>query len=136
MASTQSTKQKQKTKRKEYSIEQVKTLGQQLLSSRAHINNIPKLLTFVSPSSSPEYVLECILSLQSFFIPVLSDLPPSSSKSLLSGGVVGKSSVDPELEYRSTVRLWFDEFVNSLIAIAVSSKSSETLKVSFFFSCS
>ncbi|KAI3875444.1 hypothetical protein MKX03_023240 [Papaver bracteatum] len=114
-------------KSKQYSIEKVKKLGQELLTSRAHINNIPILLTFISPSSSPEYVFESIISLQSFFIPVLSDLPPSSSsKSTLN---TKKSSiVDRDLEYKNMLRLWFDEFVNSLIAVAVSEDSTDDLK--------
>ncbi|KAI3956219.1 hypothetical protein MKW98_008737 [Papaver atlanticum] len=114
-------------KSKQYSIEKVKKLGQELLTSRAHINNIPILLTFISPSSSPEYVFECIISLQSFFIPVLSDLPPPSlSKSTLN---TKKSSVvDHDLEYKNMLRLWFDEFVNSLIAVAVSEDSTDDLK--------
>ncbi|XP_026394732.1 nucleolar complex protein 4 homolog [Papaver somniferum] len=114
-------------KSKQYSIEKVKKLGQELLTSRAHINNIPILLTFISPSSSPEYVFESIISLQSFFIPVLSDLPPSSSsKSTLN---TKKSSVvDADLEYKNMLRLWFDEFANSLIAVAVSEDSTDDLK--------
>ncbi|KAI3947819.1 hypothetical protein MKX01_034484 [Papaver californicum] len=114
-------------KSKQYSIEKVNKLGQQLLTSRAHINNIPILLTFVSPSSSSEYVVESIISLQSFFIPVLSDLPSSSSsKSTLNARK--SSAVDPELEYKNMLRLWFDEFVNSLIAVAVSEDSIDGLK--------
>ncbi|KAI3942753.1 hypothetical protein MKW92_026673 [Papaver armeniacum] len=114
-------------KSKQYSIEKVQKLGQELLTSRAHINNIPILLTFISPTSSPEYVFESIISLQSFFIPVLSDLPPSSSsKSTLN---TKKSSVvDRDLEYKNMLRLWFDEFVNSLIAVAVSEDSTDDLK--------
>ncbi|KAI3921955.1 hypothetical protein MKX01_005644 [Papaver californicum] len=114
-------------KSKQYSIEKVQKLGQQLLTSRAYINNIPILLTFVSPSSDSEYVFESIISLQSFFIPVLSDLPPSSSsKSTLN---TRKSSVvGPELEYKNMLRLWYDEYVNSVIAVAVSEDSTDDLK--------
>ncbi|MCL7030767.1 hypothetical protein MKW94_013521 [Papaver nudicaule] len=115
-------------KSKQYSIEKVKKLGQKLLTSRAHINNIPILLKFISPSSSSEYVFESIISLQSFFIPVLSDLPPSSSSSKSTLNVRKSLVVDPELEYKNMLRLWFDEFVNSLIAVAVSEDSTDDLK--------
>ena len=116
--------QKKKDKR---SLSDLKTLGRQLLSSRAHINNLPLLLTYISPSSPPHYVLEALLSLQSFFSPLLHDLPPlSSSKPSLS------SNGDPEVIYRTWLRSKFDELVKSLIDIAVSSGCEETLRVSSF----
>ncbi|OVA00640.1 CCAAT-binding factor [Macleaya cordata] len=123
MASILATKQKKK--RRGCSLEDVKTLGEQLLSSRAHINNLPLLLNFISPSSSPEHVIESTVTLQSFFIPVLPDLPSSSSKPSFDGG---KSSKDPELVYKTWLRSQFDDFVKSLIALTVSSQSNETLR--------
>ncbi|GLU21514.1 hypothetical protein SLE2022_376480 [Rubroshorea leprosula] len=48
MASTLATKMKTKLK-------DVKDLGQQLLSSRAHINNLPLFLTFISPSLPSQF---------------------------------------------------------------------------------
>ncbi|RXH93036.1 hypothetical protein DVH24_013612 [Malus domestica] len=78
MASILSKKQKQKQKATKLS--DLKTLGNELLSSRAHINNLPKLLSFVSPASPPQNIVESLLSLQSFFTPLLPDLPSSSSK--------------------------------------------------------
>ncbi|XP_054786804.1 protein NUCLEOLAR COMPLEX ASSOCIATED 4 [Prosopis cineraria] len=112
---------KQKRK-KSHSLSDVKTLGLQLLSSRAHINNLPLLLSFVSPSSPPKYVLESLLSLQSFFLPLLPDLPSSSSSPL------DKSSHDPQLIYRTWIRSKFDDFINSLIEVFVSPQSDETLE--------
>ncbi|KAI8555135.1 hypothetical protein RHMOL_Rhmol05G0150900 [Rhododendron molle] len=72
--------EEKKRKSEKYSMSDLKTLGHQLLSSRAHINNLPILLTFVSSSSSspPYYSLEALLSLHSFFIPLLPQLPSSS----------------------------------------------------------
>ncbi|XP_077219879.1 CCAAT-binding factor isoform X2 [Tasmannia lanceolata] len=118
MASILSKKQK---KRENYTLKDLKTLGQQLLSSRSHINNLPLLLSFISPSSPPQHALESLLSLQSFFIPVLPDLPPSSSKSLA-------EKEDPEAVYRTWLRSKFDQFINSLVNLAVSSQSDEALK--------
>ncbi|XP_008447831.1 protein NUCLEOLAR COMPLEX ASSOCIATED 4 [Cucumis melo] len=116
---------KKKTKNeKTHSLSDLKTLGLQLLSSRAHINNLPLLLTFVSPSSPPPYVLEALLSLQSFFITNLPTLP-SSSKPPLAGDDV---QVDAEFIYRTWLRSKFDELVKSLIDVAVSSECDDTLK--------
>ncbi|KAF7816456.1 nucleolar complex protein 4-like protein [Senna tora] len=109
-------------KKSKTSLSDVKTLGRQLLSSRAHINNLPLLLSFVSPTSPPQYVLESLLSLQSFFLTLLPDLPSSSSTAL------DASNHDPELIYRAWVRSKFDDFIKSLIDVSVSQQSDETLK--------
>ncbi|KAF8410639.1 hypothetical protein HHK36_003171 [Tetracentron sinense] len=124
MASILAKKQK---KREKHSLKELRTLGHQLLSSRAHINNLPLLLTFISPSSPPQHAIESLLSLQSFFTPVLSDLPSSSSKSLIDDGDE-ESKKDPEFVYRTWLRSKFDEFVKSLIDIAVSPQSEEALR--------
>ncbi|KAA8546183.1 hypothetical protein F0562_020923 [Nyssa sinensis] len=121
MASVLSKKQK---KREKYTLAELKTLGNQLLSSKAHINNLPILLTFVSPSSPPHYTLESLLSLQSFFTPVLPELPPSSS----SINSAQDSQSDAEFIYRTWLRSKFDDFVKSLIDIAISPQSEETLR--------
>ncbi|GMP93473.1 hypothetical protein CsSME_00043287 [Camellia sinensis var. sinensis] len=56
-------KKNKKNKREKYSISELKTLGHQLLSSRAHINNLPLLMSFVcSGTSPPYYALEALLS--------------------------------------------------------------------------
>ncbi|XP_010266227.1 PREDICTED: nucleolar complex protein 4 homolog isoform X2 [Nelumbo nucifera] len=123
MASTSAKKQK---KREKYSLEELKTLGHQLLSSRAHINNLPLLLSVISSSSRPQNVLEALLSVQSFFIPVLPELPPSA-KSLIDGNVE-ESKKDPELIYRTWLRSKFDEFVKLLITVVVSSQCEEALR--------
>lgn len=105
----------------------LKTLGNQLLSSRAHVNNLPILLKFISPSSSPHHTLESLLSLQSFFTPLLPDLPPSSSKPSLYPSLE-EAKADPEFIYRTWLRLMFDEFVKLLIHFLVSPGSEESLK--------
>ncbi|XP_022744037.1 nucleolar complex protein 4 homolog B-like [Durio zibethinus] len=116
------TKKPKKTKLKE-----LKTIGQQLLSSRAHINNLPILLTFISPSSPPQHVLESLLSLQSFFTTVLPDLPPSSS-SMKRQRFDDSAKEDPEFIYRTWLRSKFDEFITLLIEVLVSTDTEEALR--------
>ncbi|KAI3804257.1 hypothetical protein L1987_25672 [Smallanthus sonchifolius] len=126
MASNQAPSRKRKnkgsgdnTKRKKMhqDLSNVRELGQQLLSSRAYINNLPLLLNFLNPASSspPEFILESILSLQSFFTPLLPQLPSSSAK----------PTEDPESVYRTWLRSKFDEFVQFLIQLSVSPTLSE-----------
>ena len=129
MASIASKNAKKKSKSKSkskgrLSLSELKTLGHQLLSSRAHINNLPILLSHVSPTSPPPHALESLLSLHSFFAPILSDLPSSTNH---------HEDDDPELIYNTWVRSKFDIFVNSLIDFAASPLADETLKVCFFF---
>ncbi|KAD4982184.1 hypothetical protein E3N88_18855 [Mikania micrantha] len=124
MASNQDTSRKRKnkgsvdnnSKRKKKHLD-VKKLGQQLLSSRAHINNLPLLLNLLNPSSNstPEFILESIISLQSFFTPLFPQLPPSSAK----------PTEDPESIYLTWVRSKFDEFVQFLIQLSVSPTLAE-----------
>jgi hypothetical protein len=122
-------KEKAKSKSKErLSLSELKTLGHELLSSRAHINNLPILLSYVSPTSPPPLALESLLSLHSFFAPILSDLPSSSSKPPST-----TNHDDPDFIYNTWLRSKFDLFVNSLIDFAASPFSDETLKVCFFF---
>ncbi|KAF6154345.1 hypothetical protein GIB67_026801 [Kingdonia uniflora] len=122
-------KKQTKKKSSKLNLSDLKTLGHNLLSSRAHINNLPLLLSFIKPSSPPQHALESLLSLQSFFTPILPDLPSSSSsKALLSNGNQSLSKDDPELVYNTWVRSKFEELVKSLIDITVSSKSEDTLK--------
>lgn len=123
-----------KSKKRKHTLEELKTLGQQLLSSRAHINNLPLLLTFVSPSSPPQFLLESLLTLQSFFSPLLPHLPPSFSSSTKRTEVSGKD--DPEFIYKTWLRSKFDELVQSLLLVLVSPQSEDAyvfLRVSSYF---
>ncbi|XP_020260143.1 nucleolar complex protein 4 homolog isoform X2 [Asparagus officinalis] len=127
-SSIQETKKKKrhqnpkKTKTSEtLTLKEVKTLGSQLLSSRAHINNLPTLLSVLSPSSPLKFSLEALISLQSFFVPLVNEIP---SKTLADPS----KEKDPELVYKAWLRARFDEFVNSLIETAVDSRSEEALK--------
>ncbi|KAL4302954.1 hypothetical protein GQ457_10G019350 [Hibiscus cannabinus] len=108
-------------------LKDLKILGQQLLSSRAHINNLPILLTFISPSSPPQHVLESLLSLQSFFTTVLPDLPPSQS-SKKRPRLDDSAKEDPEFIYRTWLRSKFDEFITLLIEVLVSPDTEDALR--------
>ncbi|KAK8568372.1 hypothetical protein V6N13_106296 [Hibiscus sabdariffa] len=108
-------------------LKELKILGQQLLSSRAHINNLPSLLTFISSSSPPQHVLESLLSLQSFFTTVLPDLPPSQS-SKKRPRLDDSAKEDPEFIYRTWLRSKFDEFITLLIEVLVSPDTEDALR--------
>ncbi|KAJ4889135.1 CCAAT-binding factor [Raphanus sativus] len=139
MASILSKNQK---KKQNYTLKELKSLGSDLLSSRTHINNLPLLLSFISPESPPQFVVESLLSLQSFFTPLLSQLPstssshPSSSKRPRSEEDDGDSSKtktaevdeDPEVIFKAWLRSNFDEFVKVLLDVLVSQQSEDTLR--------
>ncbi|KAG7579457.1 CCAAT-binding factor [Arabidopsis thaliana x Arabidopsis arenosa] len=119
MASILSKKQKKKEK---YTLKELKSLGHDLLTSRSHINNLPLLLTFVSPESPPEFVVESLLSLQSFFTPLLSQLPSTSSSPS------STKDDDPEVVFKAWLRSKFDEFVKLLLDVLVSQQSEDSLR--------
>ena len=104
-----------------HTLSDLKTLGHQLLSSRSHINNLPLLLTHVNSTSPPQYVLESLLSLQSFFLPLLPDLPPSTADR-------SKSKDDSEFIYRAWLRSKFHDFITCLIDVLISPHPEDTLK--------
>ena len=142
MASILSKKQK---KKENYTLKELKSLGCDLLSSRAHINNLPLLLSFISPESPPQFVVESLLSLQSFFTPLLPQLPSSSSSSPASSTKRPRSDEeddddssktesdevdgDPEVIFKAWLRSKFDEFVKVLLDVLVSQQSEDTLRV-------
>lgn len=111
---------KKKQKREKRSLSELKALGQQLLSSKLHINNLPILLSFITPSSPPQHALESLLSLQSFFTPLVTQLPSST----YSG-----TDPDPDLIYFMWLRTKFDDFIRRLIDLVASSQSEDALRV-------
>uniref|UniRef100_A0A1J3IBX2 B3 domain-containing protein REM20 n=1 Tax=Noccaea caerulescens TaxID=107243 RepID=A0A1J3IBX2_NOCCA len=135
MASILSNKQKKKAN---YTLKELKSLGCDLLSSRAHINNLPLLLSFISPECPPQYVVESLLSLQSFFTPLLSQFPstsshPTSTKRPRSDDDEDDSAKtavadDPEVIFKAWLRSKFDEFVKLLLDVLVSEQSEDTLR--------
>ncbi|XP_020239451.1 nucleolar complex protein 4 homolog isoform X2 [Cajanus cajan] len=112
-----------KKKKGRYGVAELKTLGNQLLSSASHINNLPLLLGFVSPSSPPHHVLESLLSLHSFFLPLLPKLPSSAASAAAPSG-----DDQSEFIYLAWLRSKFDEFLKSLVDVLASPQSDETLK--------
>lgn len=124
-----SNKQKKKEK---YTLKELKLLGHDLLTSRSHINNLPLLLSFVSPESPPQFVVESLLSLQSFFTPLLSQLP-STSSSPSSTKRPRSQDDDPEVVFKAWLRSKFDEFFKLLLDVLVSQQSEDSLRVNFFY---
>ncbi|XP_051144323.1 protein NUCLEOLAR COMPLEX ASSOCIATED 4 isoform X2 [Andrographis paniculata] len=119
MAGAPSAKKKQK---KGDELSDLKILGQQLLTSRAHVNNLSHLLKFISVDSPPQFVLECLLSLQSFFTPLVPQLPASSSSE------PPKTHPDPEFKYRTWLRSKFDDFMLRLTNVVVASECEDALR--------
>ncbi|KAK9756306.1 hypothetical protein RND81_01G088000 [Saponaria officinalis] len=110
---------KNKKMKTKHTLSDLKTLGTELLSSRTHINNLPLLLSYISLSSPPSYLLEALLSLQSFLSPLL----PSLSDANAAADVA-----DSEVIYRRWLLAKFDELVESLMEIVVSSQCEDTLR--------
>ncbi|CAG7900793.1 unnamed protein product [Brassica rapa] len=134
MASILSKNQK---KKQDYTLKELKSLGSDLLSSRAHIKNLPLLLSFISPESPPQFVVESLLSLQSFFTPLLSQLPSTSSSSSTKrprseedddDTSNKKTDEDPEVIFKAWLRSKLDEFVKLLLDVLVSQQSEDTLR--------
>ncbi|KAG6403680.1 hypothetical protein SASPL_135908 [Salvia splendens] len=96
--------EKKQKKRNKHSLSELIAMGQQLLTSRAHVNNLPLLLTIINPSSPPQYALESLLSLQSFFTPLIPMLSSSSSSHPDSD-----SNPDPEFIYLMWLRSKFNQ---------------------------
>ncbi|KAL0655307.1 hypothetical protein Bca4012_075891 [Brassica carinata] len=89
-----------------------------------------------SPSSPPQFVVESLLSLQSFFTPLLSQLPSTSSSSTKrprseeddDDTSNKKTDEDPEVIFKAWLRSKFDEFVKLLLDVLVSQQSEDTLR--------
>ncbi|EPS72261.1 hypothetical protein M569_02494, partial [Genlisea aurea] len=113
-------KKKKQKKDDDIALLDLAVLGEELLTSRLHVNNLVVLLEFISPKSQPHYLLESLLSLQSFFTPLRSQLSRSKCSS--------SADSDPETVYRTWLRSKFDEFVRCLIGVAVSSESLDDIK--------
>lgn len=120
-SSTKSPKKRgEKGNKQALTLDEVRKLGNELLSSRAHLNNLPVLLSLISPSPrSLESALEAMISLQSFFVPLLSEMKSTGDEE------------DPETVFKSWLKERFNEFTVSLVEVAVSSETDEALKVSY-----
>lgn len=121
---------KRKKKEQQLSLAELKTLGEQLLSSRSHINNLPRLLNFIKHPREdlhPAYALESLLSLQSFFTPLLPDLSASCSRSSISSSDASTTAA-AHLIYLTWLRSKFDDFLQALFSISTSAFSDTTLR--------
>lgn len=119
------TKKKKKSKNTKHTLPEVKKLGIELLSSTTHINNLPILISIIdNPSSPPHFLLESLLSLQSFFTPLLPTIPSSSSSSKKT---LTHDSAD--FIYLTWLRSKFDQLAQSLIELSISQSCEATLKV-------
>ncbi|TVU16009.1 hypothetical protein EJB05_39555 [Eragrostis curvula] len=113
---------KRKSKSGTLTLEEVKSLGRELLSSRAHLNHAPVLLALVSPSAPLDLALEALISLQSFFVPLIPSIPSAAA------AAAGDASSDPELVFGSWLRQRFDELVTALVELSVSPQSDDAIR--------
>ncbi|VAH51787.1 unnamed protein product [Triticum turgidum subsp. durum] len=121
---TASGTKKRKSKSGALTHEEVKALGLELLSSRAHLNHAPTLLALLSPTAPLSIALEALISLQSFFEPLLPSIPSASAAAAATGG----ASDDPELVFGAWLRQRFEEFVAALVELSVSPDSDEAIR--------
>ncbi|KAK1577028.1 hypothetical protein Q3G72_018555 [Acer saccharum] len=105
------------TKMRKQSLKELKPLGQQLLSSRAHVR-----VSGVAAAAPPR-----VSSLSPIVLHSRPQLPPySSSKKNRVDGESKKE--DPEFIYKTWLRSKFDELVRSLIHVLFSPQSEDTLR--------
>ncbi|KMZ70850.1 Nucleolar complex protein 4 [Zostera marina] len=119
-----SLKRQKKQKKTAVSLDDVKDLGTDLLTSTTSINNLPRLIAFLSPSSPSEFIVEAVLALQPFFVTILPEIYSYSRKKRDSE----KEESDPEVVYKEWIRSRFDDFVDSLIKIAVSEETDRGVR--------
>uniref|UniRef100_A0ACD5UDG1 Uncharacterized protein n=1 Tax=Avena sativa TaxID=4498 RepID=A0ACD5UDG1_AVESA len=123
-SATASGSKKRRSKSGALTHEKVKSLGQELLSSRAHLNHAPALLALLTPSTPLSIALEALISLQSFFEPLLPSIPSASAAAAAAEGESG----DPDLVFGAWLRQRFDEFVAALIELSVSPHSDDAIR--------
>lgn len=116
---------KRKSRSGALSLEEVKSLGSELLSSRAHLNHAPVLLALLSPTARLDLALEALISLQSFFVPLIPSIPSAAA------AAAGDGCGDPERVFGSWLRQRFDELVASLVELSVSPQSDDAIRVGF-----
>ncbi|CAL5069618.1 unnamed protein product [Urochloa decumbens] len=120
---TASATKKRRSRDETLTLDEVKTLGCELLSSRAHLNHAPALLKLLSPSAPLDLALEALVSLQSFFVPLIPSIPSSSA-----AATAGDAGSDPELVFVAWLRQRFDELVAALIELSVSPHSDDAIR--------
>lgn len=123
-SATASGTKKRKSKSGALIHEEVKALGLELLSSRAHLNHAPTLLALLSPTAPLSIALEALISLQSFFEPLLPSIPSASAAA---AAAAGGASDDPELVFGAWLRQRFEEFAAALVELSVSPDSDDAI---------
>lgn len=137
------------------SLESIQRLGDELLSSRAHINNAAVLVSLLlkaadaeaehepsvapsAPSSSTRSLLQALHSLRIFFVSLLSDKRELSleiyeeAKKRLQEGASGGGKDQAEAIYQSWLWEKYNEFLDSLSRIMVSPSMDSALQVFHF----
>ncbi|CAN6229319.1 unnamed protein product [Urochloa humidicola] len=120
---TASATKKRRSRDGTLTLDEVKTLGCELLSSRAHLNHAPALLKLLSTSAPLDVALEALISLQSFFVPLIPSIPSASA-----AATVGDAGSDPELVFGTWLRQRFDELVAALVELSVSPHSDDAIR--------
>lgn len=121
------------------SLADVQRLSHDLLSSLSHVNNAPALLSILSksltpPPPSPECLLEALLSLQAFFVPLLrsgelSSAVAKKANENLRGKTDGDDKPSAEAIYKSWLWDKYNEFLDILLQIISHSESLQSLQV-------
>ncbi|KAH9304257.1 hypothetical protein KI387_008661, partial [Taxus chinensis] len=124
-------------------MDRVKTLGQELLTSRAHVNNAPILISLLSSclknETHSDQGLEALITLQAFFLPLLrTKLATSAVKEAsqrlkkkrkrIEGGENDDGEKAEDI-YRNWLWSKYRELLRLLREIVVSSVPSPTLRV-------
>ncbi|VVA93836.1 unnamed protein product [Arabis nemorensis] len=114
------------TKKKgEYTLKDITSLGRDLLSPRTHTDNLPLLISFISPESEPSVVVKSLDYLRSYFTPLISELHSTSSHS---SSTKCPGSEDGDDSSKTWLRSNFDEFVKLLLDVLVSEQFEDTLR--------
>lgn len=122
-------------------MERVERLGRELLTSRAHVNNAPILISVLASCLEDKkrsvQGLEALMSLQAFFLPLLrTELETSAVKEasqrlkrkMNEEGEAKEAELDAEAIYRNWLKSKYEEFLGLLKKIALSSLPSATLR--------
>ncbi|CAD6262554.1 unnamed protein product [Miscanthus lutarioriparius] len=120
---TVSASKKRRSRGGTLTLDEVKKLGTELLSSRAHLNHAPALLALLSPTAPLDLALEALISLQSFFVPLIPSIPSASA-----AATAGDAGSDPELVFGTWLRQRFDELVAALVELSVSPHSDDAIR--------
>eukprot|EP00250_Pteridium_aquilinum_P005255 c15379_g1_i1 orf=41-1993(+) len=121
------------------SVQAVKRLGEELLTSKAHINNAPSLLSLLSKalesptSSSEDCLLQALLSLQAFFSPLLSsgELSPQAFENAQHTlqNKTGEHAHQAQAVYHAWLWDKYSEFLDVLLKFMVSPATSSSVQV-------